>query len=199
MKWKDITNSLSKAAPLLGGLIGGPAGAAIGSIAASALGVEATPDAVSAAIKKDPEAAAKLKAAEMENARELRAMTLQAETARIAAVNETMRAEIVSGDKFTRRWRPLFGYIMAVTWGLIMAALAWTIVAKPDQAPNVVSAMASLGTIWSVALAVVGVSVWSRSNDKAALAGNVRTGFGVLGALGQRIAGGPKAADAPAE
>ena len=38
MDWKDIAGTVGKAAPLLGTLLGGRAGAAVGSIIASALG-----------------------------------------------------------------------------------------------------------------------------------------------------------------
>ncbi len=45
-------------------------------------------------------------------------MTLEAETARLAEVNQTVRAEYGSQDPFVRRWQPLFGYMIALTWGL---------------------------------------------------------------------------------
>lgn len=72
MKWSDITGLIGKAAPMLGGVVGGPAGAAVGSMIASALGVEDTPDAVAQAIKADPEAMLKLKQLEIDEASNLR-------------------------------------------------------------------------------------------------------------------------------
>ncbi len=60
MQWKDLTGLIGKAAPLLGGLFGGPPGAAVGAIVARELGVDATPDAVAQAIQTNPEAALKL-------------------------------------------------------------------------------------------------------------------------------------------
>ncbi|QSM00587.1 TMhelix containing protein [Oceanospirillum phage vB_OliS_GJ44] len=72
MKWSDITGLIGKAAPMLGGVIGGPAGAAVGSMVASALGVEDTPDAVAQAIKNDPDAMLKLKQLEADEAENLR-------------------------------------------------------------------------------------------------------------------------------
>ena len=38
MEWKDVANVVGKAAPILGTLLGGPAGAAVGALVASALG-----------------------------------------------------------------------------------------------------------------------------------------------------------------
>ncbi|WP_258292100.1 hypothetical protein, partial [Escherichia marmotae] len=65
MEWKDIAGIVGKAAPIVGGLIGGPAGAAVGGLVASALGTEATPDAISRALETDPQAAVKLKELEV--------------------------------------------------------------------------------------------------------------------------------------
>lgn len=184
MKWKDIAGAVGAAAPLLGGLLGGPAGAAIGGIVSSALGVANEPNAVHQALQADPDALVKLREAEMQHERELRSMVISSEASRLESVNATMRAEAASGDRFVSRWRPLFGYVMAITWAAQMGAVAWTIIYQPMDAPHVISAMASLGTIWSVALAVVGVSVWNRSKDKAILAGaNPNAGFHALGQL----------------
>ena len=67
MKWEEVAKHVSKAAPLLGTVLGGPAGGAIGAIVASAFGVENTPDAISEAVKKDPKAALKLKEIELKH------------------------------------------------------------------------------------------------------------------------------------
>ena len=72
MNWTDIKEKVGKFAPLLGTVVGGPGGAAIGSLIAHGLGVENTPDAVSAAIQNDPDAAIKLKQIELENKTNLR-------------------------------------------------------------------------------------------------------------------------------
>lgn len=72
MKWSDLKEQIGKFAPLIGTVVGGPAGATIGALVASGLGVENTPDAVSQAIKSDPNAAIKLKQIEAENEQHLR-------------------------------------------------------------------------------------------------------------------------------
>lgn len=86
----------------------------------------------------------------------------------IAQVNESLRAEVASEDKYVRRMRPTFGYIMAITWAAQMLALAWTILADPAHSGDVINAMSSLSTIWSVGLAVLGVYVYKRSEEKGA-------------------------------
>ena len=47
-----------------------------------------------------------------------------------------------------------------------MGAIAWVIVADPVQANLIITAMTSLGTIWSVGLSVLGIYVYKRSEDK---------------------------------
>ena len=49
MDWKDIAGTVGKAAPLLGTLLGGPAGGAVGAIIASALGTGGSADEVAQA------------------------------------------------------------------------------------------------------------------------------------------------------
>lgn len=57
---------------------------------------------------------------------------------------------------------------MAITWAVQMLALAWTIVARPEQAAMILQAMDSLGLIWSVGLSVLGIYVYKRSEEKRA-------------------------------
>lgn len=66
MEWKDISSFVGKTAPILGTVLGGPAGGAIGALVANALGVENEPTAIVEAIKKDPESAIKLKQLEVQ-------------------------------------------------------------------------------------------------------------------------------------
>ena len=72
MNWKKLGAIIGKAAPLLGTALGGPAGATIGALVSSALGVEDTPQAVSQAVKNDPDALIRLKQFELENEESIR-------------------------------------------------------------------------------------------------------------------------------
>ena len=81
-------------------------------------------------------------------------------------VNESLRAEVASQDKYVRRMRPTFGYLMAFTWAAQMFALAYVIVFETNKAVMVLNAMQSLGTIWAVGLSVLGIYVYKRSEDK---------------------------------
>lgn len=68
MDWKDLGQVVGRAAPMLGTLLGGPAGAAVGSMIASALGTQPTPDAVESAIAGNPDALIKLRQIEANRA-----------------------------------------------------------------------------------------------------------------------------------
>lgn len=80
MKWSDITNVVGKAAPLIGAVLGGPAGGSVGALVASALGVENTPEAVQAALG-NPDNLVKLK--ELESNERQHFLSMQVETLRI--------------------------------------------------------------------------------------------------------------------
>lgn len=84
MEWSDLGKKLAEFAPLLGSVVGGPAGSAIGSVIASAFGVEDKPEAVLEAVKNDPEAAIKLRKIELDNKTELERIKMEEAKAVIA-------------------------------------------------------------------------------------------------------------------
>lgn len=68
MDWKSVASKVANAAPLVGTILGGPIGLAVGTVgklAASALGVDSTPEAVDSALSSDPAALEKLKELEI--------------------------------------------------------------------------------------------------------------------------------------
>lgn len=123
MDWKDIQGDIAAAAPMLGTLVGGPAGAAIGSLIASALGASADPASVQQALKTNPDAAMKLRQIEADQATRLRELAvsaennrLVAETAGIAAINATMQVEARADHWPTYTWRPFIGFCFGLAW-----------------------------------------------------------------------------------
>jgi len=87
-------------------------------------------------------------------------------TAALAQINESLRTESRSDDWYVRRWRPTFGYAVAVTWTATMGATAWAIIAEPAQAPTIIAALVNTSPIWGIALGVLGIAVVKRSHDK---------------------------------
>jgi len=86
--------------------------------------------------------------------------------AALSEINQSLRAEILSEDKYVRRMRPTFGYFMAVSWMAQMLGLAYVIVFETEKAGIVLTAMGSLSAIWAVGLSVLGIYVYKRSEDK---------------------------------
>ncbi len=94
MDWKDVAGIVGKAAPILGTVLGGPAGAAVGGLVAAALGVENTPDAIEKAVATDPEAALKLRALEMDHKAELQKMVLDYSGKLVDAGTTSIQADV---------------------------------------------------------------------------------------------------------
>ncbi len=86
-------------------------------------------------------------------------------------INESIRTEVLSNDKYVRRMRPTFGYLMAITWGLQMGGLSYVIIFHTERAAQLMHGMASLSTIWAVGLSVLGVYIFKRSEDKKIFSG----------------------------
>ena len=98
MDWKDVAGVVGKAAPILGGILGGPAGAAVGGLVATALGTDATPDAVSTALLGDPNAAVKLKELEVNSKVQLQQLAVSAEQNRLQSAAAQYAAEAADRD-----------------------------------------------------------------------------------------------------
>jgi hypothetical protein len=81
-------------------------------------------------------------------------------------VNLTMQAEAKADDKWTRRWRPYFGYVAATAFGLQIVGVVYIMVTGGD--PELIARVVSLTPIWTPALAVLGVTSWGRSQEKTA-------------------------------
>ena len=164
MDWSTIAKTVGSAAPILGTLLGGPAGAAVGAMVASALGVGATPDEVSQALAVNPDAAVKLKQIEATRQVELQALLVQAEQNRLAAdtstilaVNATMQSEAKSDHWPTYSWRPFVGFVFgAMFFGVyfVLPLMKLPVPAVPTEA-------------WFAIGGVLGVASWFRGKMQA--------------------------------
>lgn len=166
--WDKVKGMVSGAAPLLGGLLGGPAGAAAGKLVADALGVEEDTDKIMHALQTDPKAMTKLRVAEMDHKQALRRMTLEAETKTLTEINKTMRAELQHDGVFKSGWRPFIGWIVGLGIGGILLALVVAMFKHPEKAEELIS---SATIILSITLGILGVNIKKRSDDKAVAQG----------------------------
>lgn len=155
MDWKDIAGTVGKAAPLLGTLLGGPAGAAVGGLIASALGTTGDAADVAQALAS-PEAAAKLRQIEVDRQVHLQELAVQAEASRLAAETDALR--IAAADRDSARGREVKAadtitprtLALLVTLGFF-GVLGWLLVdGKPAQGGDALLVMlGSLGTAWT--------------------------------------------------
>jgi hypothetical protein len=151
--------------PLLMEVVGGALGRINHPVAQGAAKAIADTQAALVSGLISPEAAA-------EANRHLEKMTeMQQQAARdaLSEVNESLRAEVASSDPYVRRMRPTFGYLMAVTWTLQMIAISYVIVFDTQNASVVLDAISSLSAIWTVALSVLGIYVYKRSEEKTSV------------------------------
>jgi hypothetical protein len=155
MDWKEIGAEVANSAPVLGGLLLGPAGGAIGSIIASALGTPADANAVQAALKANPDAAVKLRQIEADQATRLRELAVTAENNRLVDVQNARAMQVAAlgqEDVFSKR----FVYLFALAWSLFAMAYfcAVTFVAIPPAGQRVADTI--LGVLIS---SVIGVMI----------------------------------------
>lgn len=201
MDWGELGKKIAGiGAPLLGGAIGGPGGAAIGGMVAEAFGLSTDdPTEIAQAIERDPQAAVKLQQIQSDERVRLREIAskqaiaqIDAETEQHRTVNETMRAELQAGSGYRAGWRPMFGYIMAFNMAVISLAFAaaiGAIIYEPTNGKNISDGFAamlgSFVTIFSIGLGVLGVQVHKRSKDKELAAGVSKPG--VLQRIGSAL------------
>lgn len=124
--WAAVAKRLADVAPMLGTVVGGPAGGAIGAVIASTLGTNNDPKAVLAKLSTDPEAMVKIQQLENEERDSLRKHALGMATVELADVQQ---ARSTHKD----HWMPalltilLTFMIASVTYGLM------TLVVPPDS------------------------------------------------------------------
>jgi len=100
MEWKDLASKFFKFAPMVGTVLGGPAGAAAGgliSIIGNAFGLtpeETTPEKINHLLATDPQAAIKMAEIEANNKVELQKMILEQERIRLADVASARAREV---------------------------------------------------------------------------------------------------------
>lgn len=96
--WTDIAQVVGKAAPIVGTLLGGPAGAAVGGLVAAALGTQNSPDAVNAALAADPNAMEKVIEVQINARVQLQQLAVTAEQNRLQADSTRMQAQFADLD-----------------------------------------------------------------------------------------------------
>lgn len=172
-----IVGGLASVAPEVIGMISGDdaeeQAAQVADIAKSVTG-ESDPQTAVDTIKQDPEQARKFK----ESLLNYRIKKEQEHTKQLTQINKTMRAEYNEGG-WKSGWRPFFGYIFAVAFGMMifgfMALFFYFATQSLEQAIRLISKAPQFVTaftpMFSVGLMVLGINIKKRSDDKELAAG----------------------------
>lgn len=182
--WNKCKDVIGKVAPALGTVVGGPFGAIAGDLIADSLGIDRDDEQALEKAINDPALAARLLEIQENNKTEIRKLELEAEIAEINAdaakvesINETMRVELAAKSGFRASWRPLFGYISAVSFGAQMLGLTYVMIFQTALLSDVAQGVGMLTTLWAIALAVLGINIRSRTDEKAMESGNYEGGM----------------------
>ena len=98
MNWSDIGNIVGRAAPMVGTLLGGPAGAAVGALVASALNVPNDPESVNAVLAGNPDALVRVQELQTNARVQLQQLAVTAENNRLQAEGAQFAAEAADRD-----------------------------------------------------------------------------------------------------
>ena len=142
--WATIKTAISKAAPLVGSLIGGPLGASAGALVANALGVENTPNAISHALNSDPDALIKIKQMELDHEVELKQLQIDEMSLQISYQKAQLADTQDARKQHKEHWMPwTLTLILALMVSGMFAAL---FLGKPPEQYSQVLIMIS-GTV----------------------------------------------------
>jgi len=156
MQWSDIRTDLAAVAPGLGAVIGGPVGAGVGKLVAVALGTDSTPDAVSQALKIDPDAAIKLRQIDAT----VQVAQITAAATQQAAVNQTLQTEAMGGDYWQRNHHAFESSFVV----LLITGIYFVLPLLNTSVPTVP------GEVWLMLGAVLGVTAWQRGQANVTVA-----------------------------
>ena len=160
-KWEDIAELVGGVAPIVGTALGGPAGGAVGSIIAKALGVEDNADAVGMAVKADPSLIVRIKELEFEAHKldvEAKQKEKQAEldevNAYLADVQNARNMQVEAlkqEDVFSKR----YVYYLASFWSIVAMIYIFMITFMTIPEANVRFADTVLGFLLGTIIATV--------------------------------------------
>ena len=134
MNWKSL---LGDAAPVIGTLLGGPAGGAVGGLIARALGVGDSSEDLAVALKKNPALIAKIKELEIQQKQTF--VRLDAKLARGQLAID--QAEAKSSRLFVAGGRPFLLWVCGAAFAgeyVVMPVASWiaTALGHPVTLPN---------------------------------------------------------------
>ena len=163
--WDNIKELIGSAAPVVGTLLGGSAGNAVGELIAKTLGVDNTPEAIEKALIDNPDAYVRLK--ELEVSKELATLKAQLENkqednrhtesyvnAQVSEYSNSRNLQIEAlkqDDVFSKR----FVYYFAAYWSLMATIYIFTITFMPIPETSTRFADTTLGFLLGTVIATL--------------------------------------------
>lgn len=144
MNWSDLKGVVGKAAPIVGTLLGGPAGTLVGGLISEALGTDNTPDAVSAALIGNPDAIVKIQELQTNAKVQLQQLAVTAEANRLADVQSARARQTANPNDRTPAF--LAAGVTAGFFGILLLMALHTLPAENRDLMNII--IGSLGTAW---------------------------------------------------
>jgi hypothetical protein len=170
--WKDLVPQvIGLGAPLLGQALGGPFGAAAGTMLANALGAPAaTPAAVAGAIAERGADLNFVTEAAQKAESEWLAALAEVGKVQVSEIGLTQRAEIAAEDRLQRWWRPLYALELSLlecpAFVLTLLHALWN---GHEAGINGFAALSALlMTYFGARFGVLGVYVTGRTREKQA-------------------------------
>ena len=126
--WEQVKSIVGKAAPLVGTLLGGPTGNAVGSLVAGVLGVEDSPEAVIKELLQNPEALLTIVEFQTTHSNKLQAMALEQYSKQL---EDTQDAR----EQNSEHWMPplLTLILCAMVAGMYYTLFKWVVPEKYEQ------------------------------------------------------------------
>lgn len=148
MDWKELGRLVvEKGAPLLGGVLGGPGGAALGGVVASMFGGDPeNPKALAQAIQGNPDAAVKLRELEARHQERLEELALEEKRAYLADRQDARARDVSLAKAKGGNWRGDALAVIAIL-GLVALILALLFVQIPQGPARDVLLMLSGGLV----------------------------------------------------
>jgi hypothetical protein len=182
--WDKVRGPLGSIAPLLGTVIGGPGGAAVGSLVANVLKVKDEPESIAKALESvTPNQRAELIKLQEDNRHELAKLTLQKavsdnerDAKTISEVNQSIRVEAQQPDTWAGKWRPFWGFTSAIAFfvavtGLIFLAGYAIKTRQLELLGHIPTLTFQLAALFAIPGAILGVASWHRGKKQRIEAG----------------------------
>lgn len=83
----------------------------------------------------------------------------------LSHLRENLHQEFKAEDRFSKLWRPAFGYSVALSWFLCISTICYVVVSGNQRTPEIIMALVETTSLWGIALGVLGISVVKTNSE----------------------------------